>query len=56
MILITGLLPAIVRPQEGHTIVACFAISFAFLLFIPFEISDMPLPSLAHLWFNSCRR
>ncbi|MBK9600513.1 MAG: sensor histidine kinase [Anaerolineales bacterium] len=42
LILITGLLPAIVRPQESHTIVACFAISFAFLLFIPFEISDMP--------------
>ena len=42
LILITGLLPAIVRPQESHTLVACFAVSFAFLLFIPFEISDMP--------------
>ncbi len=42
LILITGLLPAIVRPQESHTIVACFAISFAFLLIVPFEIADIP--------------
>ncbi len=43
LIFITGLLPAIVRPRESHTIVACFAISFSFLLLIPFEMSDLPL-------------
>lgn len=43
LIFITGLLPAIVRPQESHTVVACFAISFSFLLLLPFELSDLPL-------------
>ncbi len=42
LILVTGLLPAFVRPQESHTIVACFAISFAFFLLIPFELNDLP--------------
>ena len=42
LIFITGLLPAFVRPQESHTIVACFAVSFAFLILIPFELSDLP--------------
>jgi len=42
LILITGLLPAFVRPQASHTIVACFAVSFAFLILVPFELSDIP--------------
>lgn len=42
LILVTGLLPALVRPGESHTIVACFAISFAFFLLIPFELNDLP--------------
>ncbi len=42
LIFITGLLPAFVRPQASHTIVACFAVSFAFLILVPFELSDLP--------------
>lgn len=42
LIFITGLLPAFVRPRESHTIIACFAVSFAFFLLIPFELSDLP--------------
>lgn len=42
LIFITGLLPAFVRPQESHTLVACFAVSFAFLILVPFELSDLP--------------
>lgn len=42
LILVTGLLPALVRPGESHTIVACFATSFAFFLLIPFELKDLP--------------
>ncbi len=41
LIFITGLLPAILRPQESHTIVACFAISFAFLLLVPIDSIDI---------------
>lgn len=42
LILVTGLLPALIRPGESHTIVACFAISFSFFLLIPFELNDLP--------------
>jgi signal transduction histidine kinase len=42
LIFIIGLLPAFVRPRESHTIIACFAVSFAFFLLIPFELSDLP--------------
>ncbi|MEK6750976.1 MAG: histidine kinase [Chloroflexota bacterium] len=40
--LITGLLPAFVRPQKSHTLVACFSTFFAFFLLIPFELSNLP--------------
>lgn len=42
LILVTGLLPAILRPQAEHTLIACFATIFAFFLVIPFEFEDMP--------------
>ncbi len=42
LILITGLIPAFVRPQENHTLIGCFSVFFAFFLLIPFELSDMP--------------
>ncbi len=42
LILVTGLLPALVRPSPDHTLVACFAILFAFFIVIPFEFSDAP--------------
>ena len=42
LIFISGLLPALVRPQGSHTIVACFAVSFAFLILVPFELNDIP--------------
>lgn len=43
LILVTGLLPAFVRPQKSHTLVACFSIFFAFFLLIPFELNDLPV-------------
>ncbi len=43
LILVTGLIPAFVRPQKSHTLVACFSIFFAFFLLIPFELSDLPV-------------
>lgn len=43
LILVTGLIPALVRLQASHTLVACFSIFFAFLLLIPFELSDLPV-------------
>jgi signal transduction histidine kinase len=42
LILVTGLLPAFVRPSADHTLVACFAVVFAFFIVIPFEFSDLP--------------
>ncbi|MBV6395234.1 MAG: hypothetical protein HFACDABA_00808 [Anaerolineales bacterium] len=42
LILITGLLPALVRPSADHALVACFAVVFAFFISIPFEFSDLP--------------
>ena len=42
LILVTGLIPAFIRPQQSHTLVACFSIFFAFFLLIPFELSDLP--------------
>jgi len=42
LMLITGLLPAILRPKAEHTLIACFAAIFAFFLAIPFEFSDLP--------------
>lgn len=42
LIFITGLLPAILRPQAEHVLIASFATIFAFFLAIPFEFSDMP--------------
>jgi signal transduction histidine kinase len=41
--LITGLLPAVLRPQAEHTLIACFAAVFAFFLVIPFEFKDVPV-------------
>jgi signal transduction histidine kinase len=43
LIFITGLLPAILRPQAEHVLIASFAAIFAFFLVIPFEFSDMPV-------------
>ncbi len=43
LILITGLIPAFVRPQPSHTLVASFSIFFAFFLLIPFELSNLPI-------------
>lgn len=42
LILVTGLVPAFVRPQQSHILVACFSTFFAFFLLIPFELSDLP--------------
>ncbi|MBI3168281.1 MAG: sensor histidine kinase [Chloroflexi bacterium] len=42
LILTTGLVPAILRPQASHSLVACFSIFFAFFLLIPFELGDLP--------------
>ncbi|MFN8412177.1 MAG: sensor histidine kinase [Anaerolineales bacterium] len=42
LIFITGLLPAFVRPQPSHTLVACFAVSFSFFIFLPFDLKDFP--------------
>ena len=42
LILLTGLLPALVRPSADHALVACFAIVFAFFISIPFEFNDLP--------------
>lgn len=49
LILLTGLLPALVRPSADHALTACFAIVFAFFISIPFELSDLPAlrPGLA---------
>ncbi len=43
LMLATGLLPAILRPQAEHTLIACFATIFAFFLVIPFEFKDVPV-------------
>lgn len=45
-ILTIGILPAVLRPKPGHTVVACLSISFAFFLIVPFELGD--LPTLQH--------
>ncbi len=42
LMLLTGLLPILLRPQAEHTLIACFATIFAFFLAIPFELSDLP--------------
>ncbi|MEW6402253.1 MAG: sensor histidine kinase [Chloroflexota bacterium] len=41
-ILVTGLLPALVRPSNIHSLIACFTIVFGSLLLIPFEFTDLP--------------
>ena len=43
LMLVTGLLPALIKPQPSHTLVACFAIVFAFFILVPFELKDLPL-------------
>ncbi|GAB4463431.1 MAG: hypothetical protein Kow0070_23920 [Anaerolineales bacterium] len=42
LMLITSVLPAILRPKAEHTLIACFGVVFAFFLAIPFEFSDLP--------------
>ena len=42
LILVTGVLPALVRPQPVHTLIACFATLFGLFLVVPFDVSDMP--------------
>ncbi|NWF64606.1 MAG: sensor histidine kinase [Chloroflexi bacterium] len=43
LIFITGLVPALLRPQSSHSLIACFSIFFAFFLSVPFEFSDLPV-------------
>lgn len=43
LILITGLIPALIRPQASHSLIACFSIFFSFFLSIPFEVNDLPI-------------
>jgi len=42
LMFVTGVLPALVKPQASHTLVACFTVVFAFFLLIPFELTDLP--------------
>lgn len=42
LIFITGLIPALARPQASHSLIACFSIFFAFFLSVPFERNDLP--------------
>lgn len=42
LIFITGLVPALLRPQASHSLIACFSVFFAFFLSVPFEFSDLP--------------
>ncbi|MBK9780438.1 MAG: sensor histidine kinase [Anaerolineales bacterium] len=39
----TGLIPAVLRPQSSHTLISCFSIFFAFFLSVPFEVNDLPV-------------
>ncbi len=43
LMFVTGLLPALIKPQSNHTLIACFAAIFAFFLLIPFELRDLPV-------------
>ncbi|MEN9562022.1 MAG: hypothetical protein RIR73_266, partial [Chloroflexota bacterium] len=43
LILSTGLIPALIRPQASHSLIACFSIFFSFFLIIPFEVTDLPI-------------
>ena len=43
LVFITGLIPALIRPQANHTLIACFSIFFSFFLSVPFEFSDLPV-------------
>lgn len=42
LMLLLGVLPAFLRPQISHTIIACLSITFAFFLLIPFEANNLP--------------
>ncbi len=42
-ILMTGLIPALLRPQTSHTLVACFSTFFAFFLLLPFDMDALPV-------------
>lgn len=42
LMLITGILPACLRPRTEHTLIASFAVLFAFFLAVPFELRDLP--------------
>ena len=42
LIFVTGLLPALIKPQASHILIACFAAIFAFFLLVPFELRDLP--------------
>ena len=41
-IVLTGLLPAFVKPSTVHTLIACFGIFFASILIVPFEVKNLP--------------
>jgi signal transduction histidine kinase len=43
LVFITGLIPALLRPQPSHSLIACFSIFFAFFISVPFELSDLPV-------------
>ncbi len=43
LMFVTGLLPALIKPQASHTLIACFATVFAFFLLVPFELRDLPV-------------
>jgi len=42
LLLLTGILPAVLRPSGVHTLVACFALVFAALMVVPFEFHGLP--------------
>lgn len=43
LVFASGIAPALIKPQDPHTLVACFAVVFSFFILIPFELSDLPL-------------
>jgi len=42
LMLFTGIVPSLLRPQASHALIACFSVFFAFLLLIPFETNGLP--------------
>lgn len=42
-VLLSAMLPALLRPRNENVLAACFGVVFASLLVIPFDASDMPV-------------